>query len=447
MELQNISKIKKQGANYSMFKTLGDEKKVDYQLLDKSLARVKYDVNIFETFLSPKIKLNKKTGRRKMRVNTILRNKRIMRNNTSISSNKIFTSSSSLDKIIKKRYSITKMEIIEKNEKGDFKPKKVNKSRNFNKYSQKNNQKENEGIFITEFKSNNDNNPINTIQEPKKREKKYKTDKSYSLKNKLPPIKTKTAITNKSNLKTIDYINKIINEDNKNANVYLKTETPMIKKHKKLLSIDEEGVLNMIKRNRRIVNNINTIKNNFENIMVNFETKYKYLNWKYGIADMDKYFIDIDSYKKDSEELINNKKAFYDKLDDMVDKINQQKELNDLQSIKKQFGININKKKDNIDYNSINVDESDKLYLKGKKIKNLLKELFERKRIEKLNRGKIKNILDRSRDRCNIINKNFNSFQMKEIKQLMMIQNYDNKKLKEKNDKEKNNKEKNEKET
>ena len=106
----------------------------------------------------------------------------------------------------------------------------------------------------------------------------------------------------------------------------------------------------------------------------------------------------------------------------MVDRINEEKEKKDMESIKKQFGININKKKDNVDYNTIYVDEFDKLFFKGRKIKNLLKELYNRKRIEKENRNTIKNILDRSKDRINIINKNFNSFQLKEIKEMEFIE-------------------------
>ena len=124
----------------------------------------------------------------------------------------------------------------------------------------------------------------------------------------------------------------------------------------------------------------------------------------------------------------------------MVDRINEEKEKKDMESIKKQFGININKKKDNLDYNTIYVDEFDKLYLKGRKIKNLLKELFIRKKIEKENRKTIKNFLDRSKDRINIINKNFNSFQLKEIKEMEFIEKIlkEKEKIKEKKDKNKN---------
>ena len=71
MELQNIGKIKNKRSYYNIYRTLGDEKKVDYQILDKSLADVKYDLDIFENFLSPKSKLSPKLHQRKYK-NSIL---------------------------------------------------------------------------------------------------------------------------------------------------------------------------------------------------------------------------------------------------------------------------------------------------------------------------------------------------------------------------------------
>ena len=171
----------------------------------------------------------------------------------------------------------------------------------------------------------------------------------------------------------------------------------------------------MIKKNKSIISRINTVKNKFDNDMVNFEALYKYLNWKYGISDSNKYFIDIDAYKKDSEELINKKKSFYDRLDDMVDQINKNKKKKDMENLKKQYGININKKKDNVDYNSINENETEKLFLKGKKIKNVLKEVYNRKILEKKVRRKIKTLLDSSQDKIKNINKNFYTFRIKEL--------------------------------
>lgn len=437
MELQSFYKTKNNENKFSIFRTLGDEKKVDYHLISKSLYKIRNAVNIFEAFLSPRGKLPKKIARRRHRQNTLLKNKRTLRNNSSDNSS-IFklNSSLSIDKAFRNRFSL--MNIEEKPK--DIKPEKViKKGRN----PTLNQEKEKNNIFITGFRNNttyNQNiqiNPNNIRQNAKTQ----RANKNLSLNKILPAIKAKTTIaTNKKNLKNIDYVNKILNEDDKNHNTFLKNENPMIKRKNKFLSIDEKIVSNMIKKNNRIVNRINNIKIKFDNKMVNFEAKFKYLNWKYGTSDTNKYFIDIDSYKKDPEDLINNKKSFYDKLDDMVDRINEEKEKKDMESIKKQFGININKKKDNLDYNTIYVDEFDKLYLKGRKIKNLLKELFIRKKIEKENRKTIKNILDRSKDRINIINKNFNSFQLKEIKEMEFIEKMlkEKEKIKEKKDKNKN---------
>ena len=437
MELQSFYKTKNNENKFSIFHTLGDEKKVDYHLISKSLYKIRNAVNIFEAFLSPRGKLPKKIARRRHRQNTLLKNKRTLRNNSSDNSS-IFklNSSLSIDKAFRNRFSL--MNIEEKPK--DIKPEKViKKGRN----PTLNQEKEKNNIFITGFRNNttyNQNiqiNPNNIRQNAKTQ----RANKNLSLNRILPAIKAKTTIaTNKKNLKNIDYVNKILNEDDKNHDTFLKTENPMIKRKNKFLSIDEKIVSNMIKKNNRIVNRINNIKIKFDNKMVNFEAKFKYLNWKYGTSDTNKYFIDIDSYKKDPEDLINNKKSFYDKLDDMVDRINEEKEKKDMESIKKQFGININKKKDNLDYNTIYVDEFDKLYLKGRKIKNLLKELFIRKKIEKENRKTIKNILDRSKDRINIINKNFNSFQLKEIREMEFIEKIlkEKEKIKEKKDKNKN---------
>ena len=279
---------------------------------------------------------------------------------------------------------------------------------------------------------NNKINPINIRQDGKKT---HRTIQTQHLKRSLPPIKSKSTVT-KENIKSIDYVNKIINEDYKNSSSYGKMKNPLIIKKNRFLTIDEDVALNMIKKQQKIVKKINNVRANFENINVFFEAKYKYLNWKYGLADVNKYFIDIDTYKKDPEDLINNKKSFYDRLDDMVDKINEEKEKKDMENIKKQYGININKKKDNVDYDKgENADEYDKLFLKGRKIKNILKETYQRKILEKKNRDKIKSILESSRDKINIINKNFQSYKMKTLKEMAYIESENKNKIKNKKDK------------
>ena len=408
MELQNIYNTKNKTNFYNLYHTLGDEKKVDYQLLNNSLSDIRYDIEIFENFLSPKSKLIKKLLQKKLRNNTIeVKNKRNVKNSLFFNlSNKHLnmrnhSSSNSLDKLVQKhkfsfKYKENKklnsIKSVKTNLQVNSRNKNINKELNKNK----------KGIFITDYQSdglnkNNkeDNNPINNINQPKQ---KYSKEKffSFSLNKNLPPIKSPRM---NSKIK------------------YTSTFTePMIIKKNKFLLVDEKVVSNMIKKNRSIVNKINIANNKFDNDAVSFETMYKYLNWKYGIADSNKYFIDIGKYKKYSENLIDRKKSFYDKLDEMVDELNMNKKKKDMENLKKQYGININRKKDNIDYNSINVNEYERLFLKGRKIKNILKELFVRKKTEKRTRRKIKILLDRSRDKIMNINKNFNNFRIKELK-------------------------------
>ena len=374
MEFQYSYKTKNKGNKYSIFNTLGNEQKIDYELIEKSLSSIKNDVTVFETFLSPKSKLAKKMGRRKLRFNPYIKSIGMTKNSSSFNSlNMPRSSSNSLDKLFKNRFSVLKTEETKENKPKDIKPKKKEKkSRNLKltSHSKKDN------LFITSFKMNTvdeENNKINPINIRQDGKKTHRTIQTQHLKRSLPPIKSKSTVT-KENIKSIDYVNKIINEDYKNSSSYGKMKNPLIIKKNRFLTIDEDVALNMIKKQQKIVKKINNVRANFENINVFFEAKYKYLNWKYGLADVNKYFIDIDTYKKDPEDLINNKKSFYDRLDDMVDNINEEKEKKDMENIKKQYGININKKKDNVDYDKgENADEYDKLFLKGRKIKNILK--------------------------------------------------------------------------
>ena len=424
MELQNIGKIKNKRSYYNIYRTLGDEKKVDYQILDKSLADVKYDLDIFENFLSPKSKLSPKLHQRKYKNSILIKNKRMVRNTLfiNLSNNNLNmrnkSSSNSLDKLIKKQFSVKQQKHKKINGIKNVKKTLKAKSRNNNLDFDENKK----SIFITDYKmatanynNKEDNNQINNMVQTRN---KYLKERyfSFSLNKNLPPIKAQTTnYSNNNDLKTLDNKDKIKNS--KYSNEFIKTQ-PMIIKKNKLLCIDEEAVSNMIKKNKSIINKINTVKNKLDNDMIYFEIMYKYLNWKYGISDSNKYFIDIKTYKKDPEQLINNKKSFYDKLDEMVDEINRNKRKNDMESIKKQYGIKINKKKDNVDYNSINVNEAEKLFLKGRKIKNILKELYLRKKTEKRTRRKIKSILDRSQDKFNNINKNFYNFKNKEVQMI-----------------------------
>ena len=418
MELQNISKIKSQKNIYNVFHTLGSEKKANYDLIDRSLTTIKNEVDYLQNYISPKAKLIKKVVRKRRKINTILRPKRTLRNNSSNSSYMKNNSSLSLDRSFKNRYLTKKLEKISQKEKS-VKNQKGKTSRNTNIDIGK----DKEDIFITDIRMNsleNEKNPINKLYDIEQSDEKSGNGKKFSLKKFLPPIKNKISISASNNyLKTIEnqkYSLTNINENNKNLNNYEQKENPMIKKEKKYLSFNEKMVLQMIQKNKNIVGKIKSLKSNFDNVMVNFQTKYKYLNWKCGISDVDKYFIDIDAYKKDSVDLINNKKSFYDKLDDMVDRILQEKQLKEMKNIKKQYGINIKKNKDDNIKEESNADETEKLFLKGRKIKNILREVNIRKKIEKEKREKIGNILSRTENKYNIIFKNLNMYRIRELK-------------------------------
>ena len=428
MELQNIYRNKNKKNTYRVFHTLGDEKKVNYELLNDSLTKIEYDVDIFAKFLSPRSRISritKKPARQKTRRYSIINYRRIPRNNTSISSNLYYKSSSaSFDKLYKNNYS-TKFKEVKKESpklrKLDLKNNKM--SRNIKLNLDQNKEKEND-IFITGFRmktSDDFNGQINNLKGPYKvkqfQNNKKNSNYTLTLKQFLPPVKGRKLM---STYNSIDNTNKTNKEDNKSFNFFTNTVTQSIKRKNRFLTIDEKKVNEIMKYNKNIKNNINFVKNQFEYKYDTFEALYKYLNWKYGTADVNKYFIDIDIYKKNPEDIIDRKKSFYDKLDDMVDFLIKKRKMKDMENIKKQYGININKKKDNIDYNTINVDESEILFLKGKKIKNKLKEVYERRKLEKGTRVKIKNILNRSKDRISIINKNFNNFRLKELKELRL---------------------------
>lgn len=428
MELQNIYRNKNKKNTYRVFHTLGDEKKVNYELLNDSLTKIEYDVDIFAKFLSPRSRISritKKPARQKTKRYSIIKYRPIPRNNTSISSNLYYKSSSaSFDKLYKNNYSTKFKEVKKESPKlRRLDLKNNNMSRNIKLNLDQNKEKEND-IFITGFRmktSDDFNGQINNLKGPYKvkqfQNNKKNSNYTLTLKQFLPPVKGRTLMSTYNN---IDNTNKTNKEDNKSFNFFTNTVTQSIKRKNRFLTIDEKKVNEIMKYNKNIKNNINFVKNQFEYKYDTFEALYKYLNWKYGTADVNKYFIDIDNYKKDPEDIIDRKKSFYDKLDDMVDFLIKKRKMKDMENIKKQYGININKKKDNIDYNTMNVDESEKLFLKGKKIKNKLKEVYERRKLEKGTRVKIKNILNRSKDRISIINKNFNNFRLKELKELRL---------------------------
>ena len=175
MELQNIYRNKNKKNTYRVFHTLGDEKKVNYELLNDSLTKIEYDVDIFAKFLSPRSRISritKKPARQKTRRYSIINYRRIPRNNTSISSNLYYKSSSaSFDKLYKNNYSTKFKEVKKESPKLRRLDLKNNKmSRNIKLNLDQNKEKEND-IFITGFRmktSDDFNGQINNLKGPYK---------------------------------------------------------------------------------------------------------------------------------------------------------------------------------------------------------------------------------------------------------------------------------------
>lgn len=465
MELQNNQNDVLKKTSYHVFQILETQKKSDYNKYQKNMAELQYNVDILQEYGVFKSRIPGKNTSKKAR--TVSRKRtRILKNNNSFNPENIENSSKSLEKLIKRHYFIKKKEDKKENEKAanNNTNQKVKKIQSTNIYTNKfqhsllkkykthninilqserkmnednNNTKDKDEIFITNL-INPENNDINSSNNGFNRYSEYiRNIERYSNINYLPPIKNKSSFGKKPfNLKTValrnntlnnlnekkSFLDKLINEeeetiDNKkkeNFLTYAKTESySKNSKSGKVLKINEDIVLNMIKNNKKFVSEIRNIKNNLEKANLDFETKFKYVNWKYGIADMNKYFIDIKAYRKNEEDLINKRKTFYDRLDDMVDDIKKAKKMKNISNIAKQFGIKI---KDADDNKIKEIEESDKILSKNQEVKNSIKELYKRRKNEKLKRGKIKDILDRCRNKFNHIRTKLDQYKNKDKK-------------------------------
>ena len=385
MELQNNQNDVLKKTSYHVFQILETQKKSDYNKYQKNMAELQYNVDILQEYGVFKSRIPGKNTSKKAR--TVSRKRtRILKNNNSFNPENIENSSKSLEKLIKRHYFIKKKEDKKENEKAanNNTNQKVTKIQSTNIYTNKfqhsllkkykthninilqserkmnednNNTKDKDEIFITNL-INPENNDINSSNNGFNRYSEYiRNIERYSNINYLPPIKNKSSFGKKPfNLKTValrnntlnnlnekkSFLDKLINEeeetiDNKkkeNFLTYAKTESySKNSKSGKVLKINEDIVLNMIKNNKKFVSEIRNIKNNLEKANLDFETKFKYVNWKYGIADMNKYFIDIKAYRKNEEDLINKRKPFYDRLDDMVDDIKKAKKMKNISNI------------------------------------------------------------------------------------------------------------------
>ena len=451
MELQDIQNQKMRNISYHIFQTLGTDKNTDYSKCEKNIANLKYYVDILEGFASYKSNLSSKVAQKKAHSSS----RKIMRlvYNRSINDYSYENSNKSLDKLLKKNYCIKPKE----KETNLSKDTKINNKKKLNKIITKkiivknnnedkdNNKNVNKNeIFITHLddisNSNNDslynNIGMNRYSEYIKNTEGYNTssNKSHSLRKYLPPIKNssnelkqKTSHYRNNTLNNLNdkcsYINQIINEDNKTFDfksseklLNLQTENSLDGfskyKNKKFLRINENAILKMIKRNRKVVDGVKHLKNNIEEASIDFETKYKYINWKFGIADMNKYFVDLDSYKKNEEELINKRKTFYDRLDDLIEDLKKRKKEKNFLILAKKFGAQL---KDD-DKNNAQIEEMNKMLYKCQDVKHSLKLLYKRQKSEKEKREKINTILGKCKDEFNNIKSKLNEYRIKERK-------------------------------
>ena len=243
-----------------------------------------------------------------------------------------------------------------------------------NKYSTISTKIQNESKNFNDSLSSNISK--NSEKNIKDEEKEENNSHDY-FKKKFIRIKPSTDRSNSSSIKSIS-------ETNKNIIKFL-AKNPS-------LSSNSQIVKNYNK-------NIKTIKNSRYKYDIDnwvMKLKFKYANWKYGIEDVQKYFIDLKDIGKDEEKELERRRSFYEKVELMVKKLNEEQERKKYINVYKKYGINVDDKKKNLKENEFWVNE-----LNDKKMRELNKELKlteQRKIKEKENRRKLKNILKKYRD-------------------------------------------------
>ena len=455
MELQSIPKQINKKLAHQVFQTIEAGTKNDNKnnKFKKELIDIKYNVDILESFASPKKTLPTKILTRPRRNMTIKKKGINNLNNILLHKN----STSLLKNYHMKNNENSNESFINNNNKNNYNTLNINNNsltsnrKKIVKFNETTNNNNDEAIFITKMGINSDDE--NDGNKKKDRYSDYirnteinrnKYNKNNVLKKySLPPInknsisynfknnQNNNLITNilnnedssqNSNLnniikednKTIDYEDK--EKNNKTSSKYLRTESPYNDRNKNnILKINESLIYNMIKNNKKISNNIHKGKNLLEVSNLDLETKFKYLNWKYGIAEMDKYFIDINSYKKTEEDELNNKKLFYDRLEEIIYKIKNRKKNQNIENIAQQFGVKLNLNEEE-DTNKQEINEFDKMFFKSKDCHNSIKKLLQRQKDEKIKRDKVDDILIRCRIGFNKINSKLDKYKNKDKK-------------------------------
>ena len=219
------------------------------------------------------------------------------------------------------------------------------------------------------------------------------------------------------------------NNTNLSRNSFMKkfprtNDSTVLKKkiNKDELSQSTEKVLKIIqKKNKKFTKKIN-LKLAQQNI-VDWEmtSRIKLAEWKYGIADIEKYFVDLKAYGKPEEEELIKRKTFYNKMEDLIDEINQEKEERNLNNLKNKYkrkekkGINaLNKNEKKIEENN-DMNMVDTALNRYTEENDALKKIKLRKKAEEKKRYLINNILTQSEMRRNAINKSTDKLNDQEI--------------------------------
>ena len=438
MELPKLSDQNNKKFMHQVFQALEAETKNNNDKYEKQLAEIKYNIDILQKYALSQKKGQKTRnfstlgGRAKTHKPTLVHN--IISDNTSNSLDKLINKSrinknnknESLSNANKKQIKTGSNEL-------SLNSNKINLVKNRNKKILNKINKNSNEIFITNFDTNDNNNRyshyiknVNSLNRNNYR--------SSSLKKNLPPINRNLLsnnITLRNNTTTINsledqylYLNQLINDDNKinktinNNNYkynisYVETENSNgSKKKPKTIKLKENEILKMIKKNKIISNNIYKGKSDLQNSNLDFETKFKYLNWKYGISDINKYFIDIKAYKRTEEDEINDKKSFYDKLDDIINNIKISKKNKNIENIAKQFGVKLNL--DENDDNKNKIDDFDKINYKRREAHNCILEIFKKQKDERKRREKIEQIMSNCKIGYSKIRMKLDSYRLKD---------------------------------
>ena len=229
-------------------------------------------------------------------------------------------------------------------------------------------------IFNDSFSSNISKNSEKNIKDEEKEENQNNLD---YFKKKYIKINPQTDRSYSSSLKNISKTNNNI--------IKFLAKNPS-------LSSNSQLIKNYNKNIKRIKNS--RYKYDIDNWVM--KLRFKYAKWKYGIEDVQKYFIDLKDIGKDEEKELERRSSFYEKVELMVKKLNEEQERKKYMNVYKKYGINVKDKRNNLNENEFLVNE-----FNDKKMRELNKELKlteQRKIKEKENRKKLKHILKKYRE-------------------------------------------------